>query len=77
MGEACERSGADALGGRVGIGEAWVGFFKILEFAEEFVVVGIGNFRFGLGVVEVVVVIEELAKLGGAVLRRGKAGEEV
>lgn len=54
-----------------------MGFFKILEFAEEFVVVRIGNFRLGLGVVEVVVVVEELAKLGGAVLRRGKVGEEV
>lgn len=49
-------------------------FFEVFEFAEELVIVGIGDFGLGLGVVEVVVVVEDAAELGGALLGGSGAG---
>ncbi len=77
LGEAFERFGADALGGGVGIGEVRVFFFEVFEFAEEFVVIGVGDFGLCLGVVEVVVVVDELAQFCDAFFGRGGEGEEV
>lgn len=74
--EAFDGIPADALGGGVGVGELGVFFFEFLEFAEDFVVFGVGDFRGGVGVVEPVVVLEVLTELGDAVFRAG-LGEKV
>ena len=76
--EAFEGGAADALGGGVGVGEVGVGLFEVLEFAEEAVVFGVGDFGLGLVVVEAVVTLEFLAEggdAGGGV--GGRLGEEV
>lgn len=77
LGETVERFRADALGGRVGIGEGGVAFFEVFEFAEELVVFGVGDFRLGIGVVEPVVVVDELPQLRDARIGRGEVGEKI
>ena len=78
--KALERLGSDALGGGIRIGHLGMCLFEILEFAEELVVISVGNFGFGLGVVEMVVVANEMPELrdplfgGGWGRRRGRAG---
>ena len=52
-------------------------FLKILQFAEDLVVFGVGDFRFGLGVIELVVVVDEPPELRDALFGRGKVGEEI
>ena len=47
-------------------------FFEILEFAKEAVVVAVGDFRLGLGVVEVVVVLDERPEFRDALFGRGE-----
>jgi len=49
-----------------------VAFFEIFEFAEEFVVFGVGDFRLGICVIEEVVVVYEMAKFRDAPLLGGK-----
>lgn len=77
LGKAIQWFGTDALGGRVGIGEVGVFFFQILQLAEKLVVFGVGYFRGGLGVVKLVVVIDELTQFGDAFFWRGGEGEKV
>ena len=77
LGEAFEGLGADALGGGVGIGELGVSFLQILEFAEQLVVIRIGDFRFGVSVIEAVVVVDELAQFRDALLWRRDVGKKI
>jgi hypothetical protein len=77
LGEAFEGFGSDSQGGGVGIGEIRVLLFEVLEFAEKAVVVCVGDFRLCLGVVEVVVVVDELPEFRDALFGHGEGGEEV
>ena len=64
LAEAVDRGSADAAGGRVRVIEFRVRLFEILEFAEQEVVVGVGDLGAGLDVVEPVVVLELASELG-------------
>jgi hypothetical protein len=59
-----QRLAADASGRRVGIGVLGVLVFEILEFVEKLVVGGVGDFGSGLRIIETVVVMKLLAKIG-------------
>lgn len=77
LGETFQGFCADALGGRVGVGEGRVAFLEIFEFAEELVVFRIGDFWFGVVVIESVVVVDEPPQLRHARFWRGKVGEKI
>jgi hypothetical protein len=66
--EGVERSAADAEGGGIGIVEIGVGFFEVLEFAEEAVVFRVRDFRFRVLIIEQVMASELFAKIGDAVV---------
>ena len=61
----------DAEGGGVRVVKLGVLRFQRFQFAKQSVVLGVGDFRFGLSVIEPVVAVEQRAQLADPILRAG------
>ena len=67
LGEVFRKLAANALRRRVGGDQVRKLFLELLEFCIESIVLAVGNLRLGLDIIQVVVVVDELTQLGGAV----------
>src|SRR5262245_49273364 len=69
-GKAFDRLPADPLSGTIGCNQFWVFLLNLLQVLEKEIKVAVRNLGLGFDVIEIVVVLDEPAKLLGPLTRR-------